>query len=93
MSDLKFELLGASVQGLFQDSFHPGAQLIRDQGVWADPLRALYCGIKWSPLFKQCLRLVFSNCYPCGTKLHRWGYQLNPVCPFCQAVDAVYHRV
>eukprot|EP00959_Pyramimonas_sp_CCMP1952_P343631 7198131-Pyramimonas_sp.AAC.1 len=56
---LKQELLSASVQGLLQESNHPRAQKIIDQGVWADPLRALYCGTKWSSLYKQCLRLFF----------------------------------
>eukprot|EP00959_Pyramimonas_sp_CCMP1952_P121420 2539134-Pyramimonas_sp.AAC.1 len=42
---------------------------------------------------KQIARLVFTSAYPTASKLHSWGFKLDPLCLHCRQRDTVWHRV
>eukprot|EP00959_Pyramimonas_sp_CCMP1952_P139591 2921337-Pyramimonas_sp.AAC.1 len=85
------------MQRRLKDSEHERAVEILERGLWVDPPRSFWNPKRPSKLQKRAMKQVFTRSFVTASHLHKWGYQLEPLCPFCRdgvhgTIDGVWHR-
>ena len=89
--DLAKALVLRGINKLDSSNTDPKINVLRQQGVFLQPLHALYKRL--SPAHKRTLVSIVSDGLFTNFDFCRMGYAVSPECPVCgQSLDTVFHR-